>query len=325
MAPVGGGIVCEAASQRLECSGLQDSLAGTKNSGGIAGEEPSSKRQKLEDDTGDDELIIANGWEIDENATPETLHDQDRSRFALSPDDSYRSVDLTDKRLHHLVPGGEAWTDKSDALSMWAVCATPMLMNPAECEQWIHRAEEEALETGDFIFKTGRNGYERMKTGARRHSATRLIQEEGFAKIMEDRLRGMVPLALADGRRFQGVKPSFLLTRYVAGQYFAPHFDGCMKDFNTGWLSAFVAVLYLNDDFEGGATHYLPGQGSEVGQAIAVRPCRGCAVVHRGVSVLHCGGRVLSGTKYIMQFSLMYEAPHGDAGRDLTQPLRWGA
>jgi len=92
------------------------------------------------------------------------------------------------------------------------------------------------------------------------------------------------------------------------------------------WLVVgLLAVLYLNDDFEGGATHYLPGQGSEVGQAIAVRPCRGCAVVHRGVSVLHCGGRVLSGTKYIMQFSLMYEAPHGDAGRDLTQPLRWGA
>jgi len=293
--------------------------------GGIAGEEPSSKRQKREDDAGDDEVIIANGWEIDADVTPETLHDRDRSRFALSPDDSYRSVDLTDKRLHNLVPGGEAWTDRADVLSPWAVWATPMLLNPTECDRWIHRAEDEALEVGDFIFKVGRHGYQRMKTGARRHSATRLIQEEAFAKLMEDRIRGVVPPVLSDGRRFQGVKPSFLLTRYVEGQYFAPHFDGCMKGDDNGWISVFTAVLYLSDDFEGGATHYLPGQGSEVGQAIAVRPCRGCAVVHRVASVLHCGGKVLDGVKYIMQFGLMYEASHGDAARDLIKPLRWGA
>jgi len=295
------------------------------NGDGIAGEEPLAKRQKLEDDVGDDEFIIANGWEIDTAAMPETLHNKDRSRFALSPDGSYRFVDLTDKTLHRLVPGGKAWTDKADVLSPWAVWATLMLLNSTECDQWIHRAEEEALETGDFIFKVGRNGFERMKTGARRHSATRLIQDEAFAKHMEDRIRGVVPPVLADGRRFQGVKPFFLLTRYMEGQYFAPHFDGCMKDDTNGWISVFTAVLYLSDDFEGGATHYLPGQGSEVGQAIAVRPCRGCAVVHRVASVLHCGGQVLDGVKYIMQFSLMYEAPHGDVARDLIKPLRWGA
>ena len=85
------------------------------------------------------------------------------------------------------MPGGEAWTDKSDVLSPWAVWATPTLLNPEECKQWIDRAEEKgegALETGDFIFKTGRNGFERMKTGARRHSATRLLNDEAFAKLI---------------------------------------------------------------------------------------------------------------------------------------------
>jgi len=32
------------------------------NGDGVAGEEHLAKRQKLEDDAGDDELIIANGW-----------------------------------------------------------------------------------------------------------------------------------------------------------------------------------------------------------------------------------------------------------------------
>lgn len=295
--------------------------------------QPDAKRPKLGGNTeqeelakaGDDALIIANGWAIDAGATPATLQAKDHSRFALTPDDRYRAVDLTDRCVNHLVAGGEAWTDKSEVQSPWAVWGTPTLLSPAECCQWIQRAEREGLETGDFIFKTGRNGFERMQTGARRHSATRLIEDKAFAKLMEERIREAVPKCLADGRRFRGVRRTFLLTRYVEGQYFAPHFDGCMEDSGDGSMGAFTVVLFLNDDFEGGATHYLPGQGSEIDRPIAVRPCPGCAVVHRVVSVLHCGGQVLKGTKYIMQFGLMYDAAAESVAKNLVKPLRWGA
>jgi len=296
-------------------------------------QEPDAKRPKLGGNTeqqevaqaGDDEVIIANGWEIDAGATPATLQAKDHSRFALTPDDHYRAVDLTDRCLNHLVAGGEAWIDKSEVQSPWAVWATPALLSPTECCQWIQRAEHEGLETGDFIFKTGRNGFERMQTGARRHSATRLIEDKAFATLMEERIREVVPKLLADGRRFRGVRQSFLLTRYVEGQYFAPHFDGCTEDSGDGSMNAFTVVLYLNGDFDGGATHYLPGQGSEINQPIAVRPCPGCAVVHRVVSVLHCGGQVLKGKKYIMQFTLMYSAATERTAKNLEKPLRWGA
>jgi predicted 2-oxoglutarate/Fe(II)-dependent dioxygenase YbiX len=54
----------------------------------------------------------------------------------------------------------------------------------------------------------------------------------------------------------------FLVSRYREGGYFAPHFDGAMlwDDPVTAQKSqsAFTVVLYLSDDFEGGATHYLP-------------------------------------------------------------------
>jgi hypothetical protein len=48
------------------------------------------------------------------------------------------------------------------------------------------------------------------------------------------------------------------------------------------------------DDFEGGATYYLPAEdkGSEVEQSFAIQPPAGCATVHRGVTVLHAGGEV---------------------------------
>jgi len=94
-----------------------------------------------------------------------------------------------------------------------------------------------------------------------------------------------------------------------------------------GCAGAFTCVLYLTDDFVGGTTLYLPGQGSEVGAAVAVRPKRGCAVVHRTITVLHAGARLDPGpAKYIMQFALMYDAPADEAAANsLIKPLRWGA
>ena len=57
---------------------------------------------------------------------------------------------------------------------------------------------------------------------------------------------------------------------------------------------------------------------------MAVRPPRGCAVVHRQGTVLHAGGTVTAGTKHIMQFFLYYEEKREPEPRHMTN-LRWGA
>jgi hypothetical protein len=215
------------------------------------------------------------------------------------------------------------------------VWTTGRLLTPAECTAWVARAEALSLERGDFIFKTGRSGFERMATGVRRYSHTRLVDDPAFAAIIEERLHahGGVPSTLADGRAFRGVRSSFLVSKYEPGQFFAAHFDGCTvarddvdRGAMHGCVGAFTCVLYLSDEFEGGATHYLPGQGSEVGTAVALRPALGCAAVHRTITVLHAGGELLGGTKYIMQFALMFDAPEAnEAADELVKPLRWGA
>ena len=86
----------------------------------------------------------------------------------------------------------------------------------------------------------------------------------------------------------------------------------------------YTVVLYLSEGFSGGETHYLAGQGSEVAANVAVRPPRGCAVVHRQGTVLHAGGAVTEGTKHIMQFFLYYEEKPEPEPRHMTN-LRWGA
>ena len=278
------------------------------------------------------EREVANGWNIDLEAKPGTLNATDRSRYALQPNSSYRTVDLSSGEWMGIIPGGEAWGEVDggarggeEVRSPWAVWATTPLLSRDECNEWVRRAEKLELETGDFIFAGGEWGLSRLHTGARRHSATKLVEDSDFSALMEHRLKGQVPEELAGVRKYGGVTASsFLVSKYEPNQYFAPHFDGRGSgSFSDTHTSEFTVVLYLTDDFVGGATHYLPGQGSEVAQAVALRPNLGCATVHRQGTVLHSGGKVLDGTKYIMQFFLYYESG-GTEPREMTN-LRWGA
>ena len=276
---------------------------------------------------------VANGWKLRTDAIPSTLSAAERAKFAISPDATYRQIDVSSKTWQGIIPGGEAWTtgdgDTStggeEIRSPWAVWATSPLLSPSECAEWIQRSETLELETGDFIFAGDSTfGLSRFHTGARRHSATRMVEDPAFASVLQTRLEGQVPLEILGGRKFCGVGESFLVSKYAPGQYFAPHFDGRGAKRNAEkQASEFTVVVYLSDDFVGGATHYLSGQGSEVKQSVAVRPTKGCAAIHRQGSVLHAGGAVKEGTKYIMQFFLSYDSPNVPEPRSITN-LRWG-
>uniref|UniRef100_A0A7S0Q4B7 Fe2OG dioxygenase domain-containing protein n=1 Tax=Coccolithus braarudii TaxID=221442 RepID=A0A7S0Q4B7_9EUKA len=275
------------------------------------------------------ELEVANGWKVDKEALPAGLSASDRSRFALTPDKSYRKVHIDLERWQGVVAGGEAWAGHSAALSPWAVWTTSRLLDVSECDAWMERAEHLNLETGDFVFAGGGDwGLKRLHTGGRRLSSTRMVEDTEFAALMNERIREQVPTELLGGREYVGVGHSFLVSRYHAGEYFAPHFDGRgsggVYSHATNASAEFTVVLYLSDDFAGGATHYISGQGSEVAQSVALRPPRGYAAVHRQGTVLHSGGAVLKGTKYIMQFFLYYKSPSEPETRALTN-LRWGA
>mmetsp|Transcript_1329 Transcript_1329/g.4698 ORF Transcript_1329/g.4698 Transcript_1329/m.4698 type:complete len:301 (+) Transcript_1329:22-924(+) len=206
----------------------------------------------------DDCEVLSNGERVDAAATPASLDAKARAAYAL---DGLKTTTSGAEWVGHAAGRGASKT------SPWAVWTTGRLLSKEECESWISRGEALTYDTGDYIYKTGKNGYEKAPTGARRHSATRLVEDSAFAESMTKRLfDGVhgVPLKLADGREFRGVRPTFLISKYDAEQYFAPHFDGAMLSPDNTQLSAFTAVLFLNDDFDGGHTHYLPGAGSEV-------------------------------------------------------------
>eukprot|EP01041_Mallomonas_annulata_P002080 gene2080-4061_t len=281
----------------------------------------------------DDDAIVANGFHIDSNLTAKNIDKSLKKEFALQPEIAKENYISRDKFVPDqvVVKGGAGWTESPEKVTEMkapaAVFTTNRLLSPEECDEWIKRAEIVTFDESDFIFRTGKNRYDRMATGGRRHSSTMLVEDPIFAQKMSNIIREQiqVPQTLNDGRKFIGLQNRFLVSRYNESQYFAPHFDGCMtaEDPVTGQLmqSIFTVVLYLSDDFSGGATHYLPGLGSEVGDHVAVQCPKGYGVVHRGVTVMHSAGEVLQGTKYVMQFGLMYEPEVNPQ----VQPLRWGA
>jgi hypothetical protein len=285
----------------------------------------------------DADEAIANGHVIDQEATALTLDDTVRSKYAIVPNgDTFPTVHLDrTSPPQGICPGRQSTLpNQQPLLSPWAVFSTGPLLTVEECQAWIQKANDLELETGDFIFKTGAKGYERMKTGGRRFSSTTIVQDTVFAQKAAAILRrpdSLVPLVLGNGKVFRGVRSRFLVSKYTPGQFFAPHFDGQIVEDDPnesllGSQSEFTAVLYLSDDFEGGATLYLPtatgdrdkndndnskkekngDHWSEVQEPVAVRPAAGCAVTHRACTVMHGGGEVLQGVKYILQFGLMY-------------------
>ena len=63
-------------------------------------------------------------------------------------------------------------------------------------------------------------------------------------------------------------------------------------------------MVYLNDDFSGGATNFYNGDGTPNAR---VQPKHGMALVFRHAQ-LHEGAPVTSGRKYVLRTDVMYSA-----------------
>merc|ERR1712066_538473 len=78
--------------------------------------------------------------------------------------------------------------------------------------------------------------------------------------------------------------------------------------FGDRW-SQLTWVAYLNDAFEGGATRFYVRRGSQT-KVVGVPARRGAALVFfhgdHPLSLLHEGGLVSTGTKYIIRSDVLY-------------------
>ena len=120
-----------------------------------------------------------------------------------------------------------------------------------------------------------------------------------------------------------GINPRWRSFRYGEGGVYRPHIDGswtCAGEREGGQYtndvrgdrrSKFTFLMYLNDDFEGGATtFYMPGSGGDGGLVkLGVKPIKGGALVFpQGniASLVHEGSKVDRGVKYVVRTDVIY-------------------
>lgn len=190
------------------------------------------------------------------------------------------------------------------------------LLSPAECQSFISQAESFGIEP---------TGY-RMSI---RQTDRVAAKSTAVAEWLMNRIRPFlqpINLSMSNKKWPKGVpwffprrnwnpvglNEMFRLCRYEPGGFFLPHHDaGFVRSESERSLKTFM--IYLNNDFEGGATnfyresqrHYQPGDLANI--IYSFRPEAGDALIFNS-AMLHDGEKVMSGRKYIMRSEIMYSS-----------------
>lgn len=159
----------------------------------------------------------------------------------------------------------------------------------AECEHFIEKSEALGYEEA----KVNINGEQVIRKSVRNNDRV-LHKDEVLERQLWERVAPFAAPEFGYSSAI-GLNEMFRFYRYAPGQRFKSHFDGSYIR-NMKEMSHFTFMVYLNDDFEGGATKF---------HDIIITPKKGMAVVflHK---LRHEGMVLTSGTKYILRTDIMY-------------------
>lgn len=165
-------------------------------------------------------------------------------------------------------------------------------LSPDECRKYIAIAEEVGFVDAPITTANGPV----MRKDVRNNLRVMIDDPQEAALLWESAKKWAV--SPFRGREAIGLNERFRYYRYEPGQSFAPHYDGAYEREN-GERSEFTFLIYLNDDFEGGATTFFkPGR-------FHVVPQTGDLLIFRHPQ-LHEGAIVESGVKYVLRSDVMY-------------------
>ncbi|EFC43966.1 predicted protein, partial [Naegleria gruberi] len=142
---------------------------------------------------------------------------------------------------------------------------------PEECAQLLKESEE--IGYGEAPLTTGLNTFTLDKEV--RNNSRAMIDNNKYSNMLFERLAQYLPqdvselkICAQDGFSLCGMNERIRFYKYAAGEYFAPHYDGCYQkplfhlevngEKKVCVERSFITVLlYLNDVHSGGETNFL--------------------------------------------------------------------
>ncbi|MFD2787523.1 prolyl hydroxylase family protein [Hymenobacter rubripertinctus] len=169
----------------------------------------------------------------------------------------------------------------------------PAFLSAAECTDLIARSEQQGFAEAGVLTSTGAQ----MIKGIRNNYRVE-YPDPALAADLWTRLAPLLPAnSEADGAAPIGLYEQFRFYRYDVGQRFNRHKDGSIRP-DDATASRWTLLLYLNDDFEGGATEF---------EDLTIAPRQGAALAFRH-ELRHKGCPVTAGRKYVLRTDVLYRA-----------------
>ncbi len=163
------------------------------------------------------------------------------------------------------------------------------LWSPATCQQFIQKSEREGFEKALVNTANGVVAMEEFRNNDRL-----FWEDEDLAEQIWQEIEAFVPCDLGAFQAI-GLNELFRFYRYDVDQQFNWHYDAPYQR-NQNERSFYTFMIYLNDDFKGGATAF---------DGLEVAPKTGDGIFFFQ-ELEHAGLPIISGRKYILRTDIMY-------------------
>ncbi|MDP3277415.1 MAG: 2OG-Fe(II) oxygenase [Deltaproteobacteria bacterium] len=165
-------------------------------------------------------------------------------------------------------------------------------LSRARCDAYIAQMTRQAQERAPIV---GHDGEPVVELSTRNNTRVQW-DDQAEADALLDTVRASVPAVLG-GCALVCANPRLRLYRYGVGERHAAHWD-TVVELVEGLHSMLTLVFYLNDDFDGGETHFV-----ELKQSIVPQAGRALLFQHR---ILHEACEVTRGAKYVLRTDVLY-------------------
>lgn len=241
--------------------------------------------------------------------------------FAMSEALSFQGLQSGQSKADGMSDGLQESTAQAMAKVIPGARVLPNVLSQSECDQLIKLTESAGYDE-DAPTRLGRH--------VRKNENCVVLASEAFNNMLFERCRAGLP-SRSCGGVLCGINRRWRFYKYHPGDIFRAHIDPggwtgsgidesgeLIPDCFGDRVSQMTLLIYLNDDFVGGATRFFIdpvrphlGHVENCDQIVSVPPQRGAALCffhgNHPMSPWHEGGVIQSGTKYVLRTDVLYK------------------